>query len=86
MKRIITTAIPFALVLAASGPPALAQGTPGKVDAGRATSMGYEVAPGMQRYREMAGLTDRPSMNDPEIRKQTEEMRKQMDSMMRSQP
>jgi hypothetical protein len=34
----------------------------------------------------MAGLADRPSMNDSETRKQTGEMRKQMDSMMRAQP
>ena len=32
------------------------------------------------------GLADRPAMNDPETRKQTGEMRKQMDNMMRAQP
>ena len=58
MKRIIRIAMPFALALAASaaGPAALAQGTPGKVDAGRPTSMGYEVTAEMQRYREVAEL------------------------------
>ncbi len=131
MKRIITIAIPFALVLAASGPSALAQGMSGKTDAQRTTGPGYEVTAEMQRYREMggvmrdlskqmnkmeqdmakgkmslerrkrmkqklaemtdvmrrmSGLIDRPSMNDPEIGKQTSEMRKQMDSMMRAQP
>ena len=34
----------------------------------------------------MSGLADRPAMNDPETRKQTGEMRKQMDNMMRAQP
>jgi len=34
----------------------------------------------------MAGLADRPSMNDPETRKQTGEMRQQMDNMIRTQP
>jgi len=34
----------------------------------------------------MAGLADRPAMNDPEVRKQTGAMRKQMDNMMRAQP
>lgn len=33
-------------------------------------------------YR-MSGLADRPSMNDPEIRRQTEQMRRQMDNMIR---
>ncbi|MGB5080365.1 MAG: hypothetical protein WBO23_06450 [Burkholderiales bacterium] len=133
MRRLITVGIPFALVLAASasGPPALAQGMPGKMDAGRTTGPGYEVTAEMQRYREMAGvmrdmsrqmnkmqesmatgemlperrkrmqqqlkemsdvmsrmagLADRPSMNDPDTRKQTGEMRKQVDDMMRMQP
>lgn len=36
--------------------------------------------------KRMSGLIDRPSMNDPEIEKQTAEMRKQMDTMMRAQP
>lgn len=34
----------------------------------------------------MAWLADRPAMNDPEIGKQTNEMRRQMDNMMRTQP
>lgn len=34
----------------------------------------------------MAGLADRPSMNDPETRKQTDEMRQRMGSMLRAQP
>jgi hypothetical protein len=33
--------------------------------------------------RRLAGLADRPTMGDPETRKQTEEMRRQMDSTMR---
>jgi hypothetical protein len=79
MKRITRIAIPFALILAfsASGPTALAQGMPGTMDAGCTTGPGYEVTAEMQRYREM---------NDPEIGKQTGEMRKQMDTMMRAQP
>ena len=130
MKRLATIGMPFALVLAASGPSVLAQGMPGKMDAGTA-GPGYEVTAEMQRYREMAGLmrdmsrqmnkmqegmtksemsparrkrmqqqlkemsammgrmaglADRPSMNDPETRKQTAEMRKQMDNVMRAQP
>jgi hypothetical protein len=36
--------------------------------------------------RRMSGLTDRPTMNEPEARKQYEEMRKQMDDMMKSAP
>jgi hypothetical protein len=31
-------------------------------------------------------VSDRPSMNDPETRKQTGKMRKQMDRMLRAQP
>jgi len=34
----------------------------------------------------MAGLADRPSMNDPETRKQTDEMRQRMGGMLRAQP
>lgn len=34
----------------------------------------------------MTVVADRPAMNDPRTRKQTEEMRKQMDNMMRTQP
>ena len=34
----------------------------------------------------MSGLADRPAMNDPQVKKQTGEMRKQMDNMMRAQP
>ena len=34
----------------------------------------------------MAGLADRPSMNDPELKKQTDEMRQRMGSMLRAQP
>ena len=34
----------------------------------------------------MAWLADSPAMNDPEVKKQTGEMRKQMDNMMRAQP
>jgi hypothetical protein len=131
MKRFITVAIPLALLLAASGFSALAQGMSGKMDAGRATGPGYEVTAEMQHYREvarlmrdmsgqmnklqdrmatgemsperqkrmqqqlkemsaimagMAGLADRPAMNDPEVRKQTGEMRRQMANMMRAQP
>lgn len=133
MKRIIAIAVTLALVLVASafGPLALAQGTPGKMGAGRTTGPGYEVTEEMQRYREvvglmrdmsqemnklqknmakgemspekqkrmqlqlkemsdlmtrMAGLADRPAMKDPEVRKQTGEMRKQMDHMMRANP
>ena len=132
MKRVIRTAIPLALVLAAvSGPSALAQGMSGKMDAGRTTGPGYEVTAEMRHYREvaglmrdmsrqmnklqesmakgamsperqkrmqrqlkemsaimagMSGLTDRPSMNDPDVRKQTGEMRKQMDNLMQAQP
>ena len=133
MKRIITIALPFALALATSvsGPSALAQGAPGKMDTARTTGPGYEVTAEMQRYREvaglmrdmsqqmnklqeamgksemsperrkrmqqqlkemsglmtgMAGLADRPAMNDPQVTKQTEVMRKQMDNMMRVQP
>jgi hypothetical protein len=38
-----------------------------------------------EMMRRMSGLADRPSMNDPENQKQIREMRKQMDTMMRSQ-
>ena len=133
MKRIVTIAVPFVLLLAASAsvPSALAQGMPGKMDAARMTGPGYEATAEMQRYREMAGLmrdmsqqmnrmqeamakgdmspgrrtrmqqqlkemsemmmrmaglADRPSMNDPETKKQTDEMRRQMDALMRSKP
>ena len=56
MKRFIAVAIPFSLLLAASGPSALAQGMSGNMGAGRTTGPGYEVTAEMQRYREVAGL------------------------------
>lgn len=48
--------------------------------------MKQKLAEMSEIMRRMSGLIDRPSMNDPEVWKQTEEMRKQMDSMMRAQP
>ena len=50
------------------------------------TRMQQQLKAMSELMRRMSGLADRPSMSDPETKKQTESMRRQMKEMMQAHP